>query len=103
MLYAELVLQDFLSCWFDCMQDWIVLFPKSFFNSLPNIKNFDVTKLKAFADDRINEAHMIIFSVDGVEKIVGKGENAGYQHFLLFPQCFLRLPFVGSSKGGILW
>ena len=26
------------------------------------------------------------------ENIVGKGENAGYQHFLLFPQCFL--PFL---------
>ena len=23
------------------------------------------------------------------ENIVGKGENAGYQYFLLFPQCFL--------------
>ena len=23
-----------------------------------------------------------------LENIVGKGENAGYQHFLLFPQCF---------------
>ena len=23
------------------------------------------------------------------ESIVGKGENAGNQHFLLFPQCFL--------------
>ena len=23
------------------------------------------------------------------ENIVGKGENAGYQPFLLFPQCFL--------------
>ena len=23
------------------------------------------------------------------ENIEGKGENAGYQHFLLFPQCFL--------------
>ena len=23
-----------------------------------------------------------------VENIVGKGENAGYQHFLSFPQCF---------------
>ena len=26
------------------------------------------------------------------ENIVGKGENAGDQHFLLFPQCFL--PFT---------
>ena len=24
------------------------------------------------------------------ENIVGKGENADNQHFLLFPQCFLR-------------
>ena len=24
-----------------------------------------------------------------LENIVGKGENAGNQHFLLFPQCFL--------------
>ena len=24
-----------------------------------------------------------------LEKVVGKGENAGNQHFLLFPQCFL--------------
>ena len=26
------------------------------------------------------------------ENIVGKGENAINQHFLLFPQCFLLLP-----------
>ena len=26
------------------------------------------------------------------EKILGKGENAGNQHFLLFPQCFLPFP-----------
>ena len=25
------------------------------------------------------------------ENIMGKGENAGNQHFLLFPQCFLSL------------
>ena len=26
------------------------------------------------------------------ENIVGKGENAGKHHFLLFPQCFLPSP-----------
>ena len=26
------------------------------------------------------------------ENIVGKGENAGNQHFLLFPRCFLLFP-----------
>ena len=29
---------------------------------------------------------------EGFENIVGKGENAGNQHFLLFQQCFLRCP-----------
>ena len=37
-----------------------------------------------------------------VENIVGKGENAGYQHFLLFPQCFQK-PSSGSLKVGIVW
>ena len=31
-----------------------------------------------------------------LENIVGKGENAGNQHFLLFPQCFL--PFLKQSS-----
>ena len=30
----------------------------------------------------------MIFVLNGVENILGKGENAGNQHFLLFPQCF---------------
>ena len=29
------------------------------------------------------------FAADSVENIVGNGENAGYQHFLHFPRCFL--------------
>ena len=32
------------------------------------------------------------------EKIVGKGENAGHQHFLLFPQCFQKASFFKVSK-----
>ena len=32
----------------------------------------------------------MIFLYDRVENIVGKGENAGYQHFLLFPLCFQK-------------
>ena len=34
---------------------------------------------------------MMISLYDRVENTVGKGENAGYQHFLLFPQCFPKL------------
>ena len=38
-----------------------------------------------------------------VENIVGKGENAGYQHFLLFPQCFQKASLLRSLKVGIVW
>ena len=48
----------------------------------------DKTNFKAFAEDNSNLAKMMIFLLDNVKNIVGKGENAGYQHFLLFPQCF---------------
>ena len=40
---------------------------------------------------------------DRVENTVGKGENAGYQHFLLFPQYFPKPPSLGLLKVGIVW
>ena len=40
---------------------------------------------------------------DWVENFVGKGENAGYQHFLLFSQYFQKVPFAGFLKVGIVW
>ena len=42
---------------------------------------------------------MIISIFDTVENMVEKGENAAYQHFLLFPQCFERASFTDTSKG----
>ena len=60
------------------------------FNSLPNDKILDRSKLKGFADDKIKILKKMIFGFDRVKNIVGKGENAGYQHFLLFPQCFSK-------------
>ena len=38
-----------------------------------------------------------------MENIVGKGENAGYKHFLLFPQCFSKGYSVESLKVVIVW
>ena len=35
---------------------------------------------------------------DWVENIVGKGEIACYEQFLLFPQCFKKLSVVDVSK-----
>ena len=57
-------------------------------NPLPNNKTFNWSKLKAFADDKINMGEKQNFFSGRVENIVGKGENAGYQHFPLFSQCF---------------
>ena len=47
-------------------------------------------KLKAFADVKLNVAEMMISLFHRVEYNVGKGENAGYQHLLFFPQCFSK-------------
>ena len=33
-----------------------------------------------------------------VENVVGKGKNAGFQHFLFFPLYFQTLSFSGSLK-----
>ena len=41
---------------------------------------------------------MMEFVSDGVENIVGKGENAGNQHFLHFPQCFQKSSTLRSSN-----
>ena len=35
---------------------------------------------------------------DRVENIVGKGEIARYEQYLLFPQCFQKLSVVDASK-----
>ena len=73
------------------------------FNSLPNDKILDWSKLKAFADDTINVTQKFKFVLGRVENIVGKGENAAHCHFLLFPQCFQKTTFSGSLKVGIVW
>ena len=58
-------------------------------NSLPNNKILDWSRLKAYADNNLNVHQKLNFVLGRVENIVGKGENAGYQHFLLFP-CFQK-------------
>ena len=71
--------------------------------SLPNDKFLDWSKLKAFADDKINVTAKLNFDMGMVKNLVEKGENAGYQHFLLFAQCFQKASFLGSLKVGIGW
>ena len=59
--------------------------------------------MKAFADDKLKVIQMAKFVLDKTENIEGKEENAGYQHFLLFSQCFKKAYSLGSLKAGIVW
>ena len=70
---------------------------------LRNDKILDVTKLKALADDKLNVTKMTISLCGRVENALVKGENASYQHFLLFPKCFSKLSSLRLSKVGIVW
>ena len=73
------------------------------FNFLPNDKFLDWSKFKAFDDNKINATLQQMFFLGWVENIVGKGENAGYQHFLFFSQCFQKASFSGLLKVRITW
>ena len=70
---------------------------------LPNDKILELTEMRAFADDKVNDAKMMIFFLDRVEKLWGKGKNAGYQHFILFLQCFPKHSSLLLLKVGIVW
>ena len=71
-------------------------------NPLPD-DILDASKLKEFADKYFK------FDENGrklskrVEDTVEKGEIAHYEQFLLFPQCFQKACFRGTSKGVIVW
>ena len=58
-----------------------------------------------FAVHKINLTEKLNFVQGSVVKIVGKGENAGYRHFLLFLQFFQEASFKGSlikSQDGVV-
>ena len=60
-----------------------------------------MTKLKAFAVDKLNINKMTISLLDRVENTEVKGENAGYQHFLLSLSVFQGLLLWGREKLGM--
>ena len=67
----------------------LTLYQTTKFWTYPNSKH------ENYADDKINEGAELKFVLRRVENIVDKGENAGYQHFLLFPQCVQKSFFSG--------
>ena len=68
---------------------------------LPNDKVLDCSKLKELADDKLSVIGNLKLVLGWVENTVGKGENVGYQHFLLFLKMFSKgfLPTVVKSWG----
>ena len=57
--------------------------------------------MKAFADNKLIVTQVMISFIEWEENTLGKGENAGYQHFLLFP-VFSKV-LLWSLKVGIVW
>ena len=73
----------------------LTLHPKTKFQPFPNTcRKICKQQIKDGSNDEF-------LSLIRVENIVGKGENAGYWHFLLFPQCFQKASFSSSFKSGL--
>ena len=73
------------------------------FTLCQTIKFWTGLKLETFADDKIDLNEKLKPVLGRIENIVRKGENAGYQHFLLFPLCFQRPSHLGSLIVGIVY
>ena len=59
--------------------------------------NLDQSKILP-SGNGLNVAKMTILLFDRAENTVGKAENAGYQHFHLFPTMFSKTFFFGVVK-----
>ena len=65
-------------------------------NPFPHDKILDQTRLKAFADDKLNVTKMIISVFERVENIVGKGEIACKSNFSFSYNVFKR--FLSQAR-----
>ena len=82
-------------CWLPAFSPFSRMVSKGFFFRVVKCQDFVVkslqkfycsSKLKALADDKVNVAQVSdTYLREQTENIMGKGENAGYQHFFLFP------------------
>ena len=63
------------------------------YKGVPILMLLTFLKLEASADIDYDVALLELFFFARAENIVGKGQNAGYQHFLLFPQCCQKASF----------
>ena len=70
----------------------------SVINSLSNDKNLDVTKLKAFADEKLDVAKMMISLFDRVEHC-GKRRKCWLPAFSPFPTVLCKVSYLRSLCG----
>ena len=70
-----------------------------YINSLPHNKFLDLSKLKAFADYKLDLAEKLKTVLERVENIVGKRENAGFS----FSHNVLKKLLFQDRSVGIVW
>ena len=68
----------------------------SIFSFSHNVFNFFFFFPHYVVNDKIILTQKFKFALGRVENIAGERKNVGYQHFLLFPQCFQFLSFFFS-------
>ena len=69
-----------------------------YYNPLPHMPNLGSSHSAAIKDTMSKCGQKIIQLSDRFENIVGKGEIARYEQFLLFPQSFHKVSVVDASK-----
>ena len=85
----------------DCItKEGVSLLTHELFTTWPITRRqiLDSSKLKEFADDNFKFDENGRKLTKQVENIVGKGEIARYEQFLLFPQCFQKACFPGALR-----
>ena len=84
--WVENIVGKRIKCWLQAFSLFPTVFSKAFF--------FRVVKSRDCVEKELTRNHDFKTTLNKkpFENIVGKGENAGNQHFLLFPQCFQTLP-----------
>ena len=88
----------------------VYLFPQCFQKAFSQVcllftkqQNFGGDLIESICSDKLNVAKMMISLFYRAENTMRKRENVGNQHFLLFPQCFLKPSSIGSLKVVIVW
>ena len=73
------------------------------YNALPHDKFLDLSKLKAFADDKINVTEKLKFVLGRLENILEKRRKCWIPAFSPFPQFFRKASYTGLLKVVIVW